>query len=90
MMNEGDSPLDFLLAVYKNNELPLSTRMRAAIEAAPYVHAKLAVQMNVGENFADKLEQVIQRRLARAPNGMKVIEAKPIEAKPVESFKRRI
>jgi len=40
-MNEP-TPLDFLKAVYLNEGLPLSVRMKAAIEAAPYVHPKLS------------------------------------------------
>jgi hypothetical protein len=35
------SPLDFLKAVQRNKKLPLETRMRAAMAAAPYTHAKL-------------------------------------------------
>jgi hypothetical protein len=36
------TPLEFLHAVDLNDTLPLAVRMRAAIEAAPYVHPKLA------------------------------------------------
>jgi hypothetical protein len=36
----NDTPLDFLKAVYCNADLPLSVRLRPAIEAAPYVHPK--------------------------------------------------
>ena len=35
------TPLDFLKAVYLNEGLPLTVRMRAAIEGAPYMHPKL-------------------------------------------------
>jgi hypothetical protein len=40
-MDEEPTPLDFLKAVYLNEGLPLTARMRAATEAAPYMHAKL-------------------------------------------------
>jgi hypothetical protein len=62
---------------------------RCARDLLPYQRPKLSVQVQVN-SFAEDLEAAIQRRLSRATNGMKVIEAKPIEAKPVESFKRRI
>jgi hypothetical protein len=35
-MSDRPSPLEFLEAVYLNEQLPLTVRMRAAIEAAPY------------------------------------------------------
>src|SRR5437899_1442215 len=55
---------------------------RCARDLLPYQRPKLSVQVQVGESFAEKLEEVIQRRLARpAP---KVIEAK------AEPFKRRV
>jgi hypothetical protein len=47
-MKEID-PLTFLKAVYMNAELPLSVRMRAAIEALPFTHPKLAVTAVVSE-----------------------------------------
>jgi hypothetical protein len=64
---------------------------RCARDLLPYQRPKLSVQVQVN-SFAEDLEAAIQRRLARATNGMKVIEAKPIEAKPVEAkpFKRRV
>jgi hypothetical protein len=80
-MNEVD-PLSFLKAVYMNVELPLSVRMRAAIELLPFTHPKLAVTALVSEqDFAT----VLDRRLKRIEEmRAKVIEAKPaqIEAKP--------
>jgi hypothetical protein len=47
-MKEID-PLKFLTAVYLNAELPLSVRMKAAIELLPFTHAKLAVTAVVSE-----------------------------------------
>jgi hypothetical protein len=64
MSNERPTPLDFLQAVYLNEGLPLSTRMKAAIEAAPYVHPKLsATAVMSSEDFGDRLERAILRSL---------------------------
>jgi hypothetical protein len=68
-------PLDFLKAVYLNEGLPLTVRMRAAIEAAPYMHPKLgavAVGYMNADGFAARLERAIMR-------SGKLIEAKAIE-----------
>jgi hypothetical protein len=64
------TPLDFLEAVYLNPNLPLNTRMRAAIEAAPYRHSKLSVNTNVhyeGKDFAAQLERAIERSRQPVP-----------------------
>lgn len=56
------TPLDFLQAVYCNAALPLHTRMKAAVEAAPYVHPKLsATAVLQGGDFAMRLEAAIKR-----------------------------
>jgi hypothetical protein len=53
----GATPLGFLRAVYSNNDLPISMRMRAAIEPAPYVHPKLSATAFIAESdFAERLE----------------------------------
>jgi len=58
------TPLHFLEAVYCNPNLPLNTRMRAAIEAAPYKHPKLSVSAVAkmdGNSFAEALDRAIAR-----------------------------
>jgi hypothetical protein len=64
------TPLDFLEAVYCNPNLPLATRSRAAIEAAPYKHPKLsaaAIGDFEGKTFADALEKAIERSKQPVP-----------------------
>ena len=66
------TPLEFLEAVYSNEELPLSARLKAAIDAAQYVHPKLAVTAVINEgDFADQLDRAVK-------SSRKVIEAKPL------------
>jgi hypothetical protein len=58
------TPLDFLRAVYLNEGLPLTVRMRVAIEAAPYVHPKLsATAVMTSDDFGDRLERAILRSI---------------------------
>ena len=74
-MKEID-PLSFLKAVYMNADLPLSVRMRAAIELLPFTHPKLAVTAVVSEqDFATALD----RRLKR----IEEMKANAIEATPL-------
>jgi hypothetical protein len=78
--------LDLLQAVYRRSDLPLSTRLRAAISALNYELPRLAVTYQAtGEDFATLLDRRIKHyeELQRA-NGIKQIEAKPIEAEPIE------
>ena len=56
----------------------LSTRMKAAIEAAPYCHPKLAVAITVDSNdFAARLERAIARSSKVINGSAKLIEASP-------------
>jgi hypothetical protein len=57
------SPLDFLCAVYRDANQPMSRRLRAAIEAAPYAHPKLAVTASIGPDsgLGRRLEIAIER-----------------------------
>jgi hypothetical protein len=63
-MDAKPTSLEFLQAVYLNEQLPLSVRMRAAIEAAPYEHAKItavAIGHLTGQDFYNRLEHAINR-----------------------------
>ena len=68
--------LEFLQAVYMNDELPLLTRVRVAVACLPYEVPKLAVTAVVSEqDFAT----VLDRRLKR----IEETKANAIEATPV-------
>jgi hypothetical protein len=78
--------LDLLRAVYRNPELALPVRMRAAIAALQYEHPRLAVVAQINESsFAEVLERRLEH-LKQIENGNgRAIEAKPvpeIEMKP--------
>jgi len=66
------TPLEFLQAVYCNEGLPLHTRLKAAVEACPYVHPSLKATAIVpmGSDFAARLEKAVER------SHPKLIEAK--------------
>ena len=52
------TPLDFLSAMYRDRWQPMHQRLKAAIEAAPYLHPRLAVTAVVeGGDFAARLER---------------------------------
>jgi hypothetical protein len=72
---EDVTSLEFLQAIYRNPEVPLPVRMRAAGMAIQFEHPKLAVTANVsGDNeFGFRLDQAIQRS-GTAP---KMIEQQP-------------
>lgn len=70
--------LEFLQAIYTNDELPLFTRVRVAIACLPFETPKLAVTAQVTEkDFATLLDQRIKRY-----EQMKLIEAKPVNGSP--------
>ena len=71
------TPLEFLQAVYCNENIPLPVRLRAAIEAAPYVHLKLSATAFIaaGGDFAERLEKALER--SRAVRNAVVIDHAP-------------
>ena len=74
--------LDLLQAVYRNADLPLVTRMRAAMAALSFEHPKLEVVAQINEqSFAE----VLERRLKRIAEleATQIDASKPeIEVKP--------
>jgi len=92
-MKEID-PLSFLKAVYINTELPLSVRMRAAIELLPFTHPKLAVTAVVSEqDFATVLDRRLKRieeMKANAIEATSVIDGEKVDARLADRRFRRI
>ena len=75
--------LDLLKAVYRNNQLPLPTRMRAAIAALPFESPKLSVVANIGHHeLGDRLERAIARSMQSTgfvlPRPASIIDAEPV------------
>jgi len=88
--NDKVTPLEFLTAVYSNPQLPLNTRMRAAMACLPFVHPKLMVGAILDEaSFSARLEKAIART-NRSRNGEPMVnQMKLIEAQP-QTIRRRV
>jgi hypothetical protein len=69
----GPSALTFLQAVYRDPDVPLSVRIKCAVEALPYETPKLsATAILSDEDFAQRLERAILR------SGVKTIDAEAV------------
>jgi hypothetical protein len=69
-MEEKPTPLEFLEAVYLEEEFPITIRLKAASEAAKYRHAQLravAIGHMDQNSFAAALERAIERSKAPPP-----------------------
>jgi len=80
--SNGSTSFDLLQAVYRDETLPLYTRMRAAAMALPFEHPKLAVTALVPDDgrFAEQLERAIERSQA-----VRVITVEPEPPPPQAS-----
>ena len=86
--------LDLLQKVYRNSEIPLPIRMRAAGMALPHEHPRLMVQAQINEHsFAQLLEARLKRineieRQAQKQIGPKVEVTKPSPRLADKRFRR--
>jgi hypothetical protein len=76
--------LEFLQAVYMDEELPLLMRVRVAIACLPFETPKLAMVAQVSDqDFATLLDQRIARyEKMKLIDGAKIIDAQPTNGKP--------
>jgi hypothetical protein len=61
---EGETSLQLMQNVYRNRKLPLTVRVRCAVEAAPYENPRVsavAVTSMSSQSFAEALDRAISR-----------------------------
>jgi len=88
----NDISLDLLQAVYRNNQLPLTTRMRAAISALKHEVPTLGISVVVNDDdIATRLDRALARIAAannnayEPVNGGEAITEPTIEPEPKPS-----
>ena len=76
--------LDLLQAVYRNPDVPLAVRMRAAAIAIAYETPKLSVVASISDpnQFAERLERAIQRSGVRPLMLEHAPQPKPVKPQP--------
>jgi hypothetical protein len=73
----GLTPLDYLLQVMRDEQVPTELRLDAATRAAPYVHPRLssvAVENKDGQPFAISVEQQRREAEERAREAIALID----------------
>ena len=65
----GISPLDYMLKLLRDDDLPRSDRFEAAKAAAPYVHARLAAVEHSGSVGIKRATEVSDDELANIAAG---------------------
>jgi hypothetical protein len=80
--------LEFLEAVYLNENLPLGYRLKAAAERAKYTHAQLRAVFSTTDqdSFAAALERAIER--SQAPYVPRPALAAPVEEHPASEVSK--
>jgi hypothetical protein len=74
------TPVDFLMALYRDIRQPMSRRLRAAEAAAPYCHPKLAVTAIMeGTDFATALDRAVKRSEAARIKTIEAVKVPEIE-----------
>ena len=79
-IDEVDTAHELLKAVYRNPEIPLAVRLRAAMSAIPFETPKLAVTAQITDNdVATLLDQRIARYQRKLIEEQQLIEAKAVD-----------
>ena len=68
-LSSGISPLDFMLSLLRDTQLPRADRFEAAKAAAPYVHARLAAVEHSGSVGIKRATEVSDDELANIAAG---------------------
>lgn len=73
----GLTPLEYMLAVMRSSKAAPAVRMTAAVQAAPYVHAKIAAA-GKKEGKHDQAKQVASRFAPAAPPKLAAVGGKKV------------